>query len=287
MGVLSFRKLDELCKAHPAVFNHAASPSAEELNTFSKQLGQQPYVKGMRARGHLQRAIKLLEDAFGKGRVPGKPERLSDDDWQALRSQKRLEREVRFVQRLAVIAGPKGQQLPHYGPPEWKYKKEVAIEAINDASGKLNVLLQDEFLLSALASGEKLSQLIELRKLLPKVAEVLTDVTVDYAVIRDGKYAKSYQMVNRVVDTCCRIYGDCDLKILGKILECSWLRRDDWDGDPRRVRELMNETIDRKQNEHGLRLAKEDYVGAGLVGEWQSMLAWPPATTLDPPWMEA
>ena len=283
-----FESLHELCEAHPHIFTHASSPTAEELATFEREFLRTSYVSGMMDGGHVAAAIKKLEAGFKTGLVP--PARfpdLSDEAWENYLDQKRREREVRFLHRLAVIAGPVDapMQLHDIGGEANKQKKAAA--ALRKADKALSAIWENEKFVASVSPASSLNILVYLRKNLDAAASIVDQVRVEYPFkrARNKSTAQSIQMIDRVSDSCFRIYAYCDKAVLEHLAQCEWLNREINDVD---WVEIMKAALARKIGQYERRIPKEDYAEAGLLGKWLPIAAeWAPAINLNPPWMQA
>ena len=284
MGTLAFRKFDRLCSDHPHIFTHASSPSAEELNAFDKELTKMSYVRGMQEDGHLEEAIKKLENGFSGTIIRVQP---CKEACEALKLQKRLERKTRFIHRLAQIAGAADTSLRLYDISEEAKKLKAAANAMRKASQRLNAIFENEYFLAAVNSWHSLSILVELKRNLEAGAGIVSDTEPNYPFerVRNRDTARSRQMISRVADSCYRLYGYCDKSVLEDLKNCAWLNRSDNSLD---WTEIMEAALSRKVNQFNRRMPVEDYSDPGLLGDWNVVSEpWPPAMILDPPWMRA
>jgi hypothetical protein len=284
----AFESLHELCEAHPHIFTHASSPTAEELETFEREFRRTSYVIGMMADGHVAAAIKKLEAGLKMGLVPAaRPPDLPDEAWRNYPDQKRQEREVRFLHRLAVIAGPVEKPMQLYGIGKEADKQKKAAAALRKADKALSAIWKNEKFVASVLPASSQNILAYLRKNLDAAASIVDQVRVEYPYkrARNKSTAQSIQMIDRVSDSCFRIYAYCDKAILEHLAQCEWLNREINDVD---WVEIMKAALARKIGQYERRIPKEDYVEAGLLGKWLPIAAeWAPAINLNPPWMQA
>ena len=288
MNHVAFERLDTLCRAHPHVFTHASSPTAEELAAFERELQRMSYVSKMMADGHMAAAMKKLEAGFKKPpAIFVRPADLTNEAWEKLKDQKRQEREVRFIHRLAVIAGPVDGPMRLYDIREETDKQKKAAAALLKADKALSAILANEFFVSSVFPETSLEILVQLAKNLKTASSIVQQTRPEYPYdrVRNEDTAQSIQMIDRVSDSCFRIYAYCDKDILEHLKRCEWLNRKintvDWV-------KIMQAALARKIGQYERRIPEEDYTEAGLLGEWRPFMgSWSPAINLNPPWMQA
>lgn len=278
MGDTSFAALSELFAQHPAVSDMHTSPASEVLYAFQAQLMESPYVQGLFRFGRLREALDALEAGYQAFRhlhcVP-----VTDT---ALIEQKRKEREVRFIMRLAVLLGSAFRPIAVPANVDQNERQEALVDALKDARGKLALLLQDEFFREDLAEDWRVAVLHRMLDDMTKAGNWL--VSESYRPVKkqdkenvETSTASTRQIANRLADACFRIYANCDEKVLKLLLAYEWLK-------PISVAQskaLILESLERKIDQFNRKLPNEDYVGTGLFGQWLV------SRDIDPPWMAA
>lgn len=278
MGDASFVVLSKLFDQHPAVSDMHTSPAPEVLNAFQARLMESPYVKGLFRFGRLREALDALEAGYQAFRrlhcVP-----VTDA---ALVEQKRKEREVRFIMRLAAVLGPAFSAITVPANVEQNERQEALVDALKDARGKLALLLQDEFFREDLAEDWRVAVLRRMLDDMTKAGSWLAPESYRPVKKRDKENvetstASTRQIANRLSDACFRIYANCDEHILKLLLTFDWLG----EIKPPEMRKLIQESLERKIDQFNRKSPNEDYVGTDLFGQWCV------SRDIDPPWMAA
>lgn len=267
MGRASFKSLHTLCSASPKVFAAASSPSASELESFRAEFHKNDYVKGLIRFGQLKCGIRALEAGYHREiihvrAVPPPP------DLQALQNQKCNEREVRFIHRLATLLGPWDASKPElpikeHSPPQGQTAREAATKALNKAHTALKAVLRDEFFRESLAPLCRHDTLRKMQDDLPKAAKWIEEAAPAYPYQRrrQDNRADTRVLVNRLADTCYRIYGDCNEMIIEYLTSYDGLG---FVAEHEDIRGIIQEALDRKKNQFQRRIPREDYNNPGL-----------------------
>ncbi len=280
MELQAFNDLNEMCRENTEIFSTVSSPSAEHLKEFHQHFSKTDYVQGLFKNGELREAIDALEKAYSATGIHVKLLSMPEPERQAFQAQKRLEREVRFIHRLAAILGPRELPLEILSPGDQKRKRKEAAKHLRKSHSALQIVMRDEYFKESIAPAQKLGELRRMAKELLGVAQSIDDARPEYPSKRkrDEGAARARLLVNRLADACYRIYGHCDVKIIIHLTSYVWLGYIERHPD---IKEAIGQALARKIDQFQRRVPNEDYEGADLLGDWS------PAVTLDPPWMEA
>lgn len=310
MSMSNWREFDRFCQERRHVFDLLSSPSATDVEGVYAEYRKQPYVQGLFLSGRLSVAIERLEDFVikippadliaplpvstlteidAKTRQPVQVIRaessLHPEDrakLQALQTTKKMERELRFVHRLASLIRYVDFKLPIPKPGDQKKQRAEAADALDDAFKKLQPVIKDEFFLEAAGHEDELTVLFEVRQKLPTLSALLRQTQPNYLVQKvspDKVYlARAKLLVNRLADSCFRFYAYCDEQVLHELLSYPWL---DFTSDLPDHAGLIDDALSRHKDQYGRPLPQEDNFTVELDG------AWIPALTVDPSWLDA
>lgn len=295
MKTTEFNALSKLCEDYRDIFSMDASAAFNRLEPFYEELVQTPYVQGLLMSGQLEQAIGKLESEYAK--IIHKcvlDQSRSPEEVSLLKEHKRLERRVRFIHRLAKVIGPSDRPFAFVKPSEQKKLRKQVVKSLDQAKGKLNLLLKDEFFQESLLA-EHHDILKRLNRDIEKAMKFVAEVEPDYPIerVRDQKNACAKILINRLADVCYRIYGYCDETVINHLTNYPWLDcvteiadiDDLIDQALSRKNHLFKRRIPNQDSDSGswfeCRIPDEDSESVELDGEWL------PARTIDPPWMEA
>ncbi len=279
----NYTHLNALCRDHTEIFSMTASPTIEQLREFEPLFMGEPYVRGLFLSGELEKALGRLEKGFRAGE-DNKGEKMGERG--ALGPNKRLERRVRLVHRLAKITGPWGEHQVLYTEKEMKQKRREAARHLDKALKPLTILLADEFFREGVARSSGLEALRGLSQRIKLAVEAIENAQPRYPCKRrgttheahDSSRSELHQKINRLADACFRIYGDCTPAVILSLTDI---------GPPvavigkKEIREFIKEAMVRKIDLFKRRIPSEVNESADLAGEW--LLATPPLTA---PWMD-
>ena len=278
MGEASHEALNQLFIKHPAVSDMRTSPTPDELDHFCNLLYETDYVQGLFKSGQLRKAIILLEQGYQAFRS-GACVPVTDA---VLIEQKRKEREVRFIMRVAVVLGPTSGRIQIPVHIDQNKRQKEFIMALKQARDKLSPLLEDEFFREGLAADGRVARLERLLDDMTKASTWLT--TTPYRPVKkqdkkdvEDSTAATRQIANRLADAAFRIYANCDENIMKFLLHYKWL-------EPISVakkKELIEEARECKYEQYARSSSNEGYDGPGLYGPWTV------SREIDPPWMTA
>lgn len=280
MSSTSYQQLDELCQKHPAMFDLLTSPPGDKVEAFLSELHKTAYVRGLFEFGQLKAALKRLESLAPPTL---EPPTLTSEERQAfdhLREQKRFEREVRFIHRVAKIIGPCDQQIEILAESAQRRKRTDAEKSLSKAFKDLSAVLEDEFFKEKVKSSSTLMRLLRLRDELEQAPEWIAQTHPKYFKMsaQYPDYARTRQLVNRLADACYRFYAACDAKVIAHLTSYPCLV---YTAEGNVGEEAMAEALERKVDQFNRRLPDEDNIEVSLRGEWI------PALTLSPPWLAA
>lgn len=295
MRTTEFNVLSKLCEDYRDIFSMVASADFNRLELFYEELERTPYVQGLLMSGELEQAIGKLESKYAKiihkcVLDPGR----SPKEVSLLKEHKRLERRVRFIHRLAKVIGPSDRIFVFVKPFEQNKLRKQVVKSLDQAKGKLNLLLKDEFFQESLLA-EHHDILKRLNRDIEKATKFVAEVKPDYPIerIRDEDNVRAKTLINRLADVCYRIYGYCDETVINHLTNYPWL---DCVTEIAKIDDLIKQALSRKihlferripnqDSDSGgwfkCRIPEEDSESVELDGEWL------PARTIDPPWMEA
>ena len=276
MGQKEYLELDELCRANPRIFGMDASPGADELEAFSLVFLQKDFVRGLLEYGDLGKAIARLENAMPPG-TKTIPQLLPEEQAEKLTAQKSLERRIRFIHRVAAVLGPCDRPPALYLRKSEEQRRQNAAKALKKAHDQFARAMEDEYLKEYLQGENLLAQALDLRRNMLSASTWLkrADPLYPYERIIDEDGARAKILVNRLADACYRLYAICDVETLQFLVSYSWLR---FVEDTVEIDEIRRQALERKMGRYNRYEPNEDYIGAGLTGEWL------PAKTLDAPW---
>jgi hypothetical protein len=228
----------------------------------------------------MEEAIIALESKYSTTILHKADCAIPPHERQAVKSQKRIEREVRFIHRVATLIGPRGRTAEIYSPGKQKRMHTEAAELLDRAHKAVRRVLSDEYFRESLTQTAHLRLLLQIQEDLPNAALLVRGPQPKYPSQRNREEnnARTRQLVDRLADACFRIYGYCDETIITHLTSYPWL---EYVAAGPQFRALIKLTQDRKIDRFQRRTPNEDYLHAGLVGEWS------PATSLDPPWIDA
>ena len=278
VGEASHEALNQLFVRHPAVSDMRTSPAPDELDAFNVLLNKTDYVQGLFYFGQLRKAINLLE----KGYQAFRSEHCVPVTDAVLIEQKRKEREVRFIMRVATVLGPAFGAIWIPVLKEQNKQQKALVETLRDGCEQLSPLLQDEFFREDLAADWRVAILKRLLDDMTKASTWLAP-TSHHPVIKQDKEnvenstSATRQIANRLADAAFRIYANCDENIMKCLLAYEWL-------EPISVttrKGLIKEALERKIDQYCRSCPNEDYDGPGLYGPWTV------SRDIDPPWMTA
>lgn len=309
MCMSNWRDFDRFCQERRHVFDLLSSPSATAVEDVYAEYRMQPYVRGLFLSGRLAVAIERLENLVIKippvdliaplpistrteidektgqrVQVIRAESSLRTEDrekLQVLQATKKLERELRFVHRLACLIRYADFKLPIPKPGDQKKQRAEAADALDDALKMLQPVIKDEFFLEAAGHEDELKVLFEVRQNLPKLSAFLRQTQPNYLVQKVSPdkqdLACAKLLVNRLADSCFRFYAYCDAQVLRELLSYPWL---DYTSDLPNQAELIDDALARQKDQYGRPLPLEDNLTVELDG------AWIPALTADPTWLD-
>lgn len=280
MGEENYQALSQLFKQHPAISDMETSPGPEELDVFHDQLNATSYVQGLFRFGHLRKALDLLEQGYQGFRsahcVP-----VTDA---ALTVQKRKEREIRFIMRMAAVLGPAFRAIQIPANVEQNIRQEELVSALHQVRRSLVPLLKDEFFREDLAADWRVEVL---RRLLDDTTKACAWLgPASYRPVKNqdkctieasASTAPTRLIANRLADSAFRVYANCDDGIMKCLLGYKWLETI----SAKTMKGLINEALERKIEQFSRICPNEDYIGHDLFG------AWSVSRDIDPPWMTA
>lgn len=300
MGNAEFEELNELCIQHRHIFEYWKSPEPDELADFDHLLRQTPYVAAMVHTGDFQVAIGILERRFQQGLAKAVilREDLVDRPSDELKRARKLEREVRFIHRCAALSRRVlDDEYVFFSAPQTKSRKR-AIRSLQNAMKELERLAPDPYLQDAYIRNDGAADIARFTTdQLPKAIEHLNTANPEYAMTRrtnEEWVTEIRQLVDRLVDSCQRLYAYCDFKVINRLLSCSWLGQ----GIGHEViAKDVERSLERKMRATTIRadgrlpIPEEDLLAADIREGWRRLPPhpdnWMPGYVLEASWLQA
>jgi hypothetical protein len=207
----------------------------------------------------------------------------------------KLEREVRFIQRGAVLSRNHWDRRHVFFKSVQERRRRRAVDLMEAALDELKKLGPDPYLREGYIKNGAEFEMDSMPDRLASAIQHLKTAIPKYAVERDVDGERSLatrQLMDRLVDSSQRLYAFCNVKVLNHMLECDWFGRGtEYLADHRDLKSFLG----RKQAVVGLRFEKmvsipyEDFLSANLKEDWQALPPhpqhWVPGYTLEPPWL--
>ena len=274
----SYSELDRLYDRHPSITSMEDLAIDDNIFEFYAKFRENNYVKWLYSSRNLQDAIDKLEELYvGKGLPP-----LKNAETLAIRSRFKMEREVRFIQRVANILGPNGHREEVIKITDFKASRVLLADDMKRICKHINRLFHDDLFWHHLTDGDDayLLRLIVLEKF-PIIQQTIKTMEFDYPVERNRDKFNSIarQLSDDISDACFRIYGECEPLIVRYIIGEDLYSKTSANFD---FRAIIKAREDLKRQRGGKLKPLREYVGSGLRGVWKR--DWVNAFTLDPPW---
>lgn len=300
MGEAEFEELNALFIEHRHIFDYRRSPEPDELADFDRLLRQTPYASAMLRSGDFQIAMGILEARFQQNLAKAVivREAPADSPSDELKRAKKLEREVRFIHRCAALSRRTlDDEYVFFSAPQEESRKR-AIRLLRTALKELERLAPDPYLQDAYVKDDGAADITRLTAdQLPKAIEHLNTADPKYAMTRRTNaegVTEVRQLVDRLVDSCQRLYANCDFKVINRLLDCSWLGR----GIGHVVAQKdIERSLERKMRATTIRadgrlaIPEEDLLAADVREGWRKLSPhpdnWMPGYVLEAPWLQA
>jgi hypothetical protein len=286
--------LDEIGLRYDDVLSNLSSPTTERVSECWRELKATSFVEGMFLASPLRPTIDKLErevQKYLRYQAPTPPGSYPGWEW-----SRAVERQARFVYRVASIIPPSGLSRPAIEAPgvRDRTRRELA-NHLRKAHAALRVVLRDEHFVESLTPLINMHKLRALPDDLLSAAHCLEETPVKYPFQRnrprkdleDGGerderagFAHARELINRIADSCYRFYCYCDKKIIEDLTAYVWL---DDVATFHGVKKTIREALDRKSETYHQRVSGEDRGGDYAVEPTGS--GWTPAVTLEPSWL--
>lgn len=271
-----FDVLNSLCSDYKEVFHPDLSPSPELLNVFYGKFKKDEFVRALFSSGKLKKALSLLESGLAEMIDVRELAGSIDDD---IKELKRREREVRFIHRLAKIMGEFGLGPVFIDLKRLRRLQKKMVKQMQEVEQNLIDFFSNDYFILSIPVRENV-QLHRLQELLHETMNCVEQAQPEYPYQRNTNEdnTRFRVLIDRLTDSCLRIYGSCDVKILTHLTSYATLASPDGGLGSVDIAVEIRLARGRKIDAYERRLPKEDNESVDLYGEWV------PARTLDPPW---
>jgi hypothetical protein len=274
----AYWELHQLYDQNPSITSMEELAPFVGIIEFYPEFRRNNYVKWLYSSRNLQLSIDKLEELYvGKGRPTLKKAKNLE-----IRNRYKMEREVRFIQRIANILGPSGHREEVVEIADFKESRFLLSDEIKRICIHINRLVPDNLFWQQFTDEDEVYLLrrVVLEKF-PIIQKTIENMKFKYPVERnrDNFNSIARQLSDDIADACFRIYGECEPLIVRYVIGEDLYSKTSANFDFRDIIKIRKEL---KRQRGGKLKPLREYVGSGLRGAWKR--DWANAFTLDLPW---